>query len=181
MDGQTRFDKSIKALKQLIDLGYGQGDPRLKLTLVSNPAGAFLAGNQCAMEQEWKRELKKNHDITFDSLITLNNMPISRFLEWLQTSDNLQDYMELLVGSFNPETVDGLMCRNTLSVSWEGRVYDCDFNQMLEIGVTDKDGDALLINDFDPDVFMKRRIRTARHCYGCTAGAGSSCGGALTE
>ena len=179
--GDGTFDKSIKALKQLIDLGYGQGDPRLKLTLVSNPAGAFLAGNQCAMEQEWKRELKKNHDITFDSLITLNNMPISRFLEWLQNSDNLQDYMELLVGSFNPETVEGLMCRNTLSVSWEGHLYDCDFNQMLEIGVTDKGGDTLLINEFDPDVFMKRRIRTGRHCYGCTAGAGSSCGGALAE
>jgi radical SAM/Cys-rich protein len=179
--GDGTFEKSIRALKQLNDLGYGKGDPHLKLTLVANPAGAFLAANQCAMEQEWERELKKNHDISFDSLITLNNMPISRFLEWLESSDNLQDYMELLVNSFNPQTVEGLMCRNTLSVSWEGLIYDCDFNQMLEIEVTNRKGDALFITDFDPDDFRKRRIRTARHCYGCTAGSGSSCGGALAE
>lgn len=175
--GDGTFEKSITALKRLNEVGYGQGDPRLKLTLVSNPAGAFLAGDQCSMEREWRRELERLYGIGFDALITLNNMPISRYLEWLQESGNLQEYAQLLLESFNPATIDGLMCRNTISVGWDGHIYDCDFNQMLEIGAAG----TRHIADFDPAAFAARRIRTARHCYGCTAGAGSSCGGSLAE
>ncbi|MDX2474640.1 MAG: arsenosugar biosynthesis radical SAM protein ArsS [Candidatus Krumholzibacteria bacterium] len=175
--GDGTFGKSLKALRILNEVGYGQGDPRLKLTLVSNPAGAFLAGNQNSMERKWRRELERNHNLTFDSLITLNNMPIARYLDWLQESDNLQEYAETLLNAFNPATIDGLMCRNTISVGWDGQVYDCDFNQMLAIG---SQGTAH-ISDFEQQGFANRAIRTARHCYGCTAGAGSSCGGSLTE
>jgi len=175
--GDGTFEKSITALRRLNAAGYGEGDPRRKLTLVSNPAGAFLAGDQCSMEREWRRELERLHDIRFDTLITLNNMPIARYLEWLQDTDNLQEYAESLLAAFNPATIDGLMCRNTISVGWQGGVFDCDFNQMLAIG-TEGTGH---ISDFDAGRFADRRIRTARHCYGCTAGAGSSCGGALAE
>ncbi len=179
--GDGAFEKSITALRRLNEVGYGQGERRPKLTLVSNPAGAFLAGDQNSMEQEWRRELERNHDVYFDALISLNNMPIGRYLEWLQTSGNLQEYCETLVASFNPATVAGLMCRNTLSVSWDGRVFDCDFNQMLEIESAGFNGNGARIQDFDPATFLQRRIRTGRHCYGCTAGAGSSCGGALAD
>lgn len=175
--GDGAFEKSLAALRILNELGYGQGDPRLRLTLVSNPSGAFLAGDQAAMETEWRRELKRLHGIGFDRLIALNNMPIARYLEWLQTTGNLQDYMETLLASFNPATIDGLMCRNTVSIGWDGGVYDCDFNQMLAIESTG----AAHIRDFDPVSCGGRRIRTGRHCYGCTAGAGSSCSGALAD
>ncbi len=175
--GDGTFEKSLTALRRLNEVGYGQGDPNLRLTLVSNPAGAFLAGDQCSMEKEWRRELERLHTIRFDKLITLNNMPISRYLEWLQETGNLQEYSETLLAAFNPATIGGLMCRNTISVGWEGGVYDCDFNQMLAIG---SEGKAH-IGDFDPDHFAQRQIRTARHCYGCTAGSGSSCGGALAD
>ncbi len=175
--GNGTFEKSLAALRRLNEVGYGQGDSRLKLTLVSNPAGAFLAGDQNSMEKEWRRELERLHSISFDQLITLNNMPIARYLEWLQDTGNLQEYSETLLAAFNPATIGGLMCRNTISVGWEGGVYDCDFNQMLAIG---SEGEARIV-DFDPDQFAQRRIRTARHCYGCTAGAGSSCSGALAE
>ncbi len=175
--GDGTFKKSIRALGRLNAVGYGQGDPRLKLTLVSNPAGAFLAGDQCSMERKWRRELERLHDISFDALITLNNMPIARYLEWLQQSGNLQEYTETLLCAFNPATIEGLMCRNTISVGWDGQVYDCDFNQMLAIG---SEGTAH-ISVFDAARFADRGIRTARHCYGCTAGAGSSCGGSLAD
>ena len=175
--GDGTFEKSISALRRLNEVGYGQGDDRRKLTLVSNPTGSFLAGDQCSMEREWRRELERLHGIQFDTLITLNNMPIARYLEWLQDTDNLQDYTETLLSAFNPGTIDGLMCRNTVSIGWEGVVYDCDFNQMLALG---SEG-TTHIGDFDPKNFAHRRIVTARHCYGCTAGAGSSCGGALSE
>jgi len=108
-------------------------------------------------------------------------MPIARFLEWLEASDNLEGYMELLVNSFNPATVQGLMCRNTLSVSWDGRVFDCDFNQMLELESRCLDGQPVRIEGFDPAHLMGRTIVTGRHCFGCTAGAGSSCGGAIHD
>ena len=144
---------------------------------MSNPTGAFLAGDQLSMEREWRRELERLHGVQFDNLIVLNNMPIARYLEWLQDTDNLQEYAEMLVNAFNPATVCGLMCRKTISVGWDGRVYDCDFNQMLAIGT---EGVAH-IGDFDVGRFAERRIRTARHCYGCTAGSGSSCGGSLAE
>jgi radical SAM/Cys-rich protein len=176
--GDGTFEKSIEALRRLNAAGYGKGDPRLRLVLVHNPAGAFLPGDQSSMEKEWKEGLAANHGVTFDALIALNNMPISRFLEWLEASGNLQAYMQLLVSSYNPATVAGLMCRNTISVGWDGRLYDCDFNQMLELDAR-APGGALHIRDFDPARLRERSIVTGRHCFGCTAGAGSSCGGAV--
>ena len=177
--GDGTFEKSIVALQRLNAVGYGKGDPRRRLVLVHNPAGAFLAGDQSSMEKDWKEGLAANHGVTFDALIALNNMPISRFLEWLEAAGNLQAYMELLVNSYNPATVAGLMCRNTISVGWDGRLYDCDFNQMLELNAVDACGGALHVRDFDPARLRERSIVTGRHCFGCTAGAGSSCGGAV--
>ena len=176
--GDGTYEKSIVALKRLNQAGYGQGNPQRRLTLMTNPVGAFLSSNQQPAEREWKRGLERNHGITFDRLIALNNMPISRFLEWLEESGNLQGYMELLVNSFNPAAVEGLMCRNTVSVGWDGRIFDCDFNQMLDLETQWPNGDRCTIHDFDPHLFSRREIVTDRHCFGCTAGAGSSCGGA---
>ncbi|EKQ66878.1 putative Fe-S oxidoreductase [Leptolyngbyaceae cyanobacterium JSC-12] len=177
--GDGTFEQSITALKRLNAVGYGKGDSNRRLTLVSNPVGAFLSANQGKLEQEWKTSLQKHHGVTFDRLITLNNMPISRYLEWLEQSGNLQTYMELLVNAFNPGTIDGLMCRNTLSVSWDGRLFDCDFNQMLQLEVQPLDNQHPHIRDFNLAQLAKRQIVTGRHCFGCTAGAGSSCGGAI--
>lgn len=178
--GDGTFEKSIEALQRLNRAGYGQGDPARRLTLMANPVGALLTGCQAAMEREWKSELQRRHGITFDRLIALNNMPIARFLEWLEESGNLERYMELLVSSFNPGTVDGLMCRNTLSISWDGGVYDCDFNQMLELATRVPDHPSgLHISQVTPERLADREIVVDRHCFGCTAGAGSSCGGAL--
>jgi radical SAM/Cys-rich protein len=176
--GDGTYEKSLRALRRLNEAGYGKGDPRRVLTVMSNPAGAYLAGNQAVMEAEWKREMARLHGVAFDRLFCLNNMPIARFLEWLLETDNLQAYMERLTAAFNPGAVGGLMCRNTLSVSWDGRLFDCDFNQMLEIEV---EGAARPnVRDFDPAALAARRVATARHCFGCTAGNGSSCGGATT-
>ncbi len=183
--GDGTFEQSVTALKQLNAVGYGQGDPKRQLTLVSNPVGAFLSANQSQVEREWKAGLLKNHGITFDRLITINNMPISRYLEWLEQSGNLSAYLELLVNAFNPATVSGLMCRNTLSISWDGRLYDCDFNQMLDLEIQPSDSypskvyPSGHIRDFHPDRLAQRQIVTGRHCFGCTAGTGSSCGGAI--
>ena len=179
--GDGTFEKSIKALERLNAAGYGSADPSRVLTLMVNPVGALLTGDQCSMEREWKRGLDRNHGVSFDRLTALNNMPISRFLEWLEASDNLEGYMELLVNAFNPGTVQGLMCRNTLSVSWDGRVYDCDFNQMLGLESRCLEGQPMPIGDFDPARMVGRKIVTGRHCFGCTAGAGSSCGGAIHD
>ncbi len=173
--GDGTFEQSIEALRRLNSAGYGQGDPDRVLTLMSNPVGAFLSSDQTRLEQEWKIGLEKNFGIQFDRLITLNNMPISRYLEWLESSGNLQDYMEQLVNAFNPATLNGLMCRNTLSVSWDGKLYDCDFNQMLDLPIANS------IHTFNLEDWNTRTIVTGRHCFGCTAGAGSSCGGALTD
>jgi radical SAM/Cys-rich protein len=176
--GNGTFDKSIEALRRLNAAGYGRGDPRRRLTVMANPVGAFLAAPQAALEREWRADLVRNHGVTFDRLIALNNMPISRFLEWLVETGNLQEYMERLTNLFSPAAVAGLMCRNTLSVSWDGTVHDCDFNQMLDIPVATPDGRRPHIRDFDPELLQARRIKTRRNCFGCTAGAGSSCGGA---
>jgi radical SAM/Cys-rich protein len=176
--GEGTFEKSIEALRRLNAVGYGQGDPRRRLTLMSNPVGAFLAGNQGKMQQEWQAGLRKNHGVSFDRLIALNNMPISRFLEWLEQSGNLQGYMERLVNAFNPGTIEGVMCRNTLSVSWDGRLFDCDFNQMLDLEIQTP---RPHVRDFDPMALAQRSIAVGRHCFGCTAGAGSSCGGAIEQ
>jgi radical SAM/Cys-rich protein len=174
--GDGAYDKSIEALRLLNAAGYGQGDPRRRLTLMSNPAGAFLATGQKAMEQEFKTALLNDFGIHFDRLFTLNNMPISRFLEWLIDSGNLDAYMSKLSKAFNPATITGLMCRNTISVSWDGKLYDCDFNQMLELEALPES--PMSIEDFDLARWQSRRVVTRRHCFGCTAGSGSSCGGA---
>ncbi len=179
--GRRVFDRSIEALRRLNAAGYGRGEPARRLTLMANPAGAFLAANQCAMEPEWKDVLAREHGVTFDSLIMLNNMPIARYLEWLIESDNFAGYMRRLVEAFNPETIPGLMCRNTISISWDGRIFDCDFNQMLEIEALLPDGRVAHVTNFDMNSLAERRICTGRHCYGCTAGSGSSCGGAITD
>jgi len=175
--GDGVFERSVRALRILNAAGYGKGDPQRRLTLVSNPAGAFLGASQPSVEREWREGLQRNFGVSFDRLFVLNNMPISRFLEWLETSGNLDSYMERLVNAYNPAAVSGLMCRNTLSVGWDGRLYDCDFNQMLELELALPAGPH--IRDFDEDAWQRRKIVTARHCFGCTAGAGSSCGGQM--
>jgi radical SAM/Cys-rich protein len=172
--GEGTFVRSIEALRRLNAAGYGRGDPRRRLTLVTNPVGAFLPGGQAALERDWKAGLQQHHGVTFDRLITLNNMPISRFLEWLVESKNLQGYMERLTTSFNPATVARLMCRSTISVAWDGTLYDCDFNQMLELPMAAPAGRRPHVRDLDPAWLAARQIRTSRHCFGCTAGAGSS-------
>jgi radical SAM/Cys-rich protein len=177
--GEGSFEASVAALRLLNEAGYGKGDSGRRLTLMANPVGAFLAGSQSSMEREWKDGLRREHGLDFDRLITLNNMPISRYLEWLESTGNLHAYMQTLVAAFNPATVAGLMCRNTLSVSWDGWLYDCDFNQMLELPIRSAAGRPLHVRDFGPDALASRRIVTDRHCFGCTAGAGSSCGGSL--
>ncbi|MBL1174858.1 MAG: radical SAM/Cys-rich domain protein [Pantanalinema sp. GBBB05] len=179
--GDGTFEKSITALQRLNEVGYGQGDPKRQLTLVSNPVGAFLSSHQASLEQEWKAGLRKHHGIGFDRLITLNNMPISRYLEWLEQSGNLQAYMQRLVNAFNPATIAGLMCRNTLSISWDGRLFDCDFNQMLDLECQPDRSTPMHIQEFNYQRLKHRQIVTGRHCFGCTAGAGSSCGGAIAE
>jgi radical SAM/Cys-rich protein len=173
--GDGVYERSIQALQRLNAAGYGSGDPRHRLTLVSNPAGAFLGASQATLEQEWRQALKRNFDVSFDRLFVLNNMPIARFLEWLESSGNLEAYLERLVNAFNPAAIAGVMCRNTLSVGWDGRLYDCDFNQMLELEL--QPGSGAHIRGFDEHAWHRRSIVTARHCFGCTAGAGSSCGG----
>ena len=169
--------RSLTALRLLNEAGYGKGDARRRLTLVSNPAGAFLGATQASVESEWRAGLQRTAGITFDRLFVLNNMPIARFLDWLLETGNLEAYMQRLVAAFNPAAVGGVMCRNTLSVGWDGRLYDCDFNQMLDLPC---DVQAPRIGDFDLAVWQQRRIVTGRHCFGCTAGAGSSCGGQTT-
>jgi radical SAM/Cys-rich protein len=173
--GDGAFEKSIEALKLLNEAGYGKGDPRRTLSLMTNPAGAFLAPAQGSIEKEWHTALQHDFGVTFDRLLALNNMPISRFLEWLVDSGNLESYMEKLTGSFNPGTIAGLMCRNTISISWDGRLFDCDFNQMLDLDAIPES--AMTVHAFDFARWQARRVVTRRHCFGCTAGAGSSCGG----
>lgn len=174
--GTGVFLRSLEALKLLNGLGYGLPDSDLVLNLVCNPVGAFLPASQKALEADFKRNLARRYGIQFHNLYTITNMPISRFLEFLLQSGNYDAYMQKLANAFNPAAVNGLMCRNMVSVGWDGRLFDCDFNQMLDIEV----GYAAPrhIADFDPAALHGRRIMTARHCYGCTAGAGSSCGGA---
>lgn len=174
--GVGTFTKSIKALKILNDLGYGKSDD-LKLHLVYNPGGASIAGNQQALENDYKRELKENYNIEFNQLYTITNLPISRFLEDLLAKGKLNTYIELLANSFNPNAAENVMCKNTLSVDYNGNLYDCDFNQILKIPMA---SEVKNIMDFDNELLLKRTIVTNQHCFGCTAGEGSSCQGALT-
>jgi radical SAM/Cys-rich protein len=181
--GHGVFTKSIEALRHLNEVGYGhEGNGHegsgLQLNLVYNPVGAFLPPAQASIEADFKHELSKRYDVVFSRLFTITNMPINRFLEYLRRSGNEEHYRRKLVQAFNPNTIDGLMCRTLISVDWRGRLYDCDFNQMLELTV---DPDLpQTIAEFDPAKFARRRIVTASHCFGCTAGSGSSCGGAVT-
>jgi radical SAM/Cys-rich protein len=175
--GEGVFDESIAALRELNALGYGRAGSGLVLNLVTNPVGAFLPPDQPAAEREWKRELERRHGIVFDRLFTITNMPISRFLEHLDEKGQAEAYLTRLVQAFNPAAAAGVMCRTTLSVGWDGTLYDCDFNQMLDLPV----GETLPrhIRDFDAARFAGRTIVLGPHCFGCTAGAGSSCGGAV--
>ena len=177
--GDGVFEASIEALKRLNAVGYGVPGKGLRLVLVTNPVGAFLPAGQASLEAEWKRELQRLYGIRFDALYTITNMPISRYLEWLDGSGNLESYLRSLVQGFNPAAVQGVMCRNTLSVGWDGRLFDCDFNQMLDLGLAQGVPGTLqeLAAEGALDLVAARPIVTGRHCYGCTAGAGSSCGG----
>ena len=174
--GEGVFEGSIKALQHLNSLGYG-AEPDLPLHLVYNPVGAFLPGPQAELETDYKRELKKHFGIVFGKLYTLTNLPIARFAAYLRHNNKLDEYMQLLVDAFNPATIDGLMCRNTISVGWRGEVYDCDFNQQLDMQW--ESGRGLFLWDIDPSRIDNREIMTGDHCFACTAGAGSSCGGAI--
>lgn len=171
--GEGVFDDSIKALQMLNAVGYGKEYTGLKINLVYNPTGTFLPGNQTALEAEFKRQLKRKYDVDFNNLYAITNMPISRFLEYLLETGNYENYMQNLLDAFNPSAVAGVMCRNTISVSWDGYLYDCDFNQMLDLKVSGKNH----LRDFDLGELESRDIVLNQHCYGCTAGAGSSCGG----
>ncbi len=173
--GDGVFEKSIKALQMLNDVGYGREGSGLTLNLVYNPSGAFLPGDQQSLEADFKRQLKRKYGIEFNMLFAITNMPISRFLEYLIESGNYESYMEKLIEAFNPGAAEGVMCRNTLSIGWDGYIYDCDFNQMLELKVQKNCGQHL--KDFDAEKLLDRNIILNQHCYGCTAGSGSSCGG----
>jgi radical SAM/Cys-rich protein len=174
--GEGVFEKSIKALQMLNAVGYGEENSGLILNLVYNPAGAFLPGSQEGLETEFKRRLGSQYGISFNSLFTITNLPISRFLEYLLRSGNYESYMEKLIEAFNPLAAANVMCRNTISVGWDGYLYDCDFNQMLELKVSSPNSKH--IKDWNLESLNNREIVINQHCYGCTAGAGSSCGGA---
>ena len=174
--GNGVFDKSIQALQMLNAVGYGKEGSGLKLDLVYNPAGAFLPTDQSAMERDYKKVLKSEFEIEFNNLFSITNLPISRFLEYLIASENYEDYMSALVEAFNPSAVANVMCTNTISVGWDGWLYDCDFNQMLNLKVASK---VKHISDFEQEALEERSICISQHCYGCTAGAGSSCQGSV--
>lgn len=171
------FVQSIDGLRLLNSLGYGQPGTGLELNLVYNPTGAFLPPDQAAMEAEYKTELAKRYGIVFNHLFTITNMPIARFKHFLERTNNYDKYMDKLTGAFNPAAAESVMCRTLVSVSYDGYLYDCDFNQMLELPVGP---DAPRhIRDFNVEALELRRVMTGDHCLGCTAGSGSSCGGAV--
>ncbi|PWH83477.1 radical SAM protein [Algibacter marinivivus] len=174
--GDGVFDKSIKALQELNAVGYGMPNSNLRLDLVYNPSGAFLPADQMSMEKDFKKALMEDFSIHFHNLFAITNLPISRFLDYLIASENYEDYMYALVEAYNPTAVENVMCTNTLSVSWDGYLYDCDFNQMLELPVNSK---AKHISEYNEDLLEGRNIVISQHCYGCTAGAGSSCQGTV--
>ena len=174
--GEGVFSQSIQALKALNKVGYGKMGSGLQLDLVYNPSGAFLPTNQQALEKDFKTALKKDFDIDFNQLFTITNLPISRFLEYLIASENYEEYMERLVEAYNPAAVANVMCTNTLSIRWDGYLYDCDFNQMLDLKVASA---VQHLDDFDLNSLQDREICISQHCYGCTAGAGSSCQGSV--
>jgi len=175
--GDGVFERSIAAIRKLNAAGYGHRNPKKRLVLVTNPVGAFLPAGQASLEAEWRAELGRSHGVSFDALYCITNMPISRYLEWLTESENLGSYLQRLERAYNPSAASNVMCRSMLSVGWDGRLYDCDFNQMLELELEVPRS----IADFDALALAGRGIRVHRHCFGCTAGAGSSCGGSIAE
>ena len=174
--GDGVFDKSIRALQDLNAIGYGMPGSDLRLDLVYNPSGAFLPGDQASMEKDFKKALKEDFDIDFHNLFAITNLPIARFLDYLIASENYEDYMYSLVEAYNPSAVENVMCTNTLSISWDGYLFDCDFNQMLNLPVNSK---AKHISEYNEELLEGRNIVISQHCYGCTAGAGSSCQGVV--
>jgi len=176
--GNGVFGKSIEAMRRLNAQGYGVEGSGLVLNLVYNPVGPYLPPAQAALEADYKRELKAKFGVLFNGLFTITNMPINRFRLHLQKTGQLEPYMDKLLAAFNPAAAEGVMCRSLISVDHDGRIYDCDFNQMLEMQAAGRDGQPLSIFDFDFERTLGRRIRFGEHCLGCTAGAGSSCGGA---
>jgi radical SAM/Cys-rich protein len=174
--GEGVFKGSVEAILRLNAVGYGS-DPELPLSLVYNPVGPHLPPDQAGLEADYRRELRERFDVTFTNLITITNMPIGRYIAVLKKEGKLTEYTELLENSFNAATLDGLMCRHQINVDWQGNIYDCDFNLALRLLVDH--GAPTHIREFDPKIHGKRRIVTGNHCFGCTAGAGSSCGGAL--
>lgn len=177
--GNGTFKSVINIMRQLNDKGYGNKDSDLLLHLVHNPVGAFLPGSQGSLEHDYKQWLKEKYDVVFNTLFCIANMPLGRYLDYLIESDNYEDYMETLVRAYNPCAVENVMCKNTISVAWDGRLYDCDFNQMLNLPVSDSS--ISHIEAFDCNKLSQRTIVTHNHCFGCTAGSGSSCQGALDE
>jgi radical SAM/Cys-rich protein len=173
--GNGVFQKSIASMRLLNEQGYGKADGDLQLNLVYNPVGAFLPAPQESLERQYKRELESKFGVTFDSLFTITNMPINRFKKELQRLGTYDDYLTKLVNAFNPSAASGVMCRSLLSVGHDGRLYDCDFNQMLDLRLPET------IDEFDLRSLSQRKIIFGEHCYGCTAGAGSSCGGATAK
>jgi len=176
--GGGAFASSVEALRRLNDLGYGSEESGLTLTLVYNPVGPSLPPDQGKLESAYRRELRTRYGIRFNRLFTIANMPISRYLEHLIRANQFDQYMQTLVDAFNPASIAGLMCRNTLSVGWDGRLFDCDFNQMLNLEV--ECGCPSNIRDFNYDSLSRRAILVGQHCYGCTAGAGYGCQGAIS-
>jgi len=177
--GQGVFAKSIESMRRLNALGYGRDGSDLLLNLVYNPVGAYLPPEQRAIERQFKEELLKRHGLVFNSLFVITNMPINRFKHFLERSELYESYMEKLINAFNPSAAEGVMCRSLVSVGYDGTLYDCDFNQMLEMRLNH--GLPETIWDFDLEKLIQRKIAFANHCYGCTAGAGSSCGGAVVK
>ena len=174
--GDGVFDKSIKAFQDLNEVGYGMPDSSLRLDLVYNPSGVYLPGDQMALEADFNKALKQDFNIQFHNLFAITNLPIARFLDYLIASENYEDYMYSLVAAYNPAAVEHVMCTNTISISWDGWIYDCDFNQMLDLKVASK---IKHIKDYNEDLLNDRKIIISQHCNGCTAGAGSSCQGAV--
>ena len=176
--GDGVFEDSLATLHELNRLGYGQVGSGLLLTLVANPVGTYLPGNQAALEADWRRQLRRLYGVEFTNLFTITNMPISRFLDHLEETGQTDEYITRLVTAFNPAAAANVMCRNTLSVGWDGTLYDCDFNQMLDLPVHGNVPQTIF--DWDHTPLDGREIVLGAHCFGCTAGAGSSCGGATS-
>jgi radical SAM/Cys-rich protein len=177
--GPGTHRQCIEIIKKLNALGYGKENTGLELNLVHNPVGAYMPGTQAALEHGFRKRLKTEYGVVFNSLYCLTNIPVGRYLQYLIESDNLEEYMCELVNAYNPAAVPNVMCKNTLSVGWDGSLYDCDFNQMLELKINDAGFDS--IQEYDPLKLRGRRIVVRSHCYGCTAGSGSSCQGSIRK